>query len=63
MRFTTVGMAFAAESPEASAAWFVEHFGFRVGIDIGWYVNTQHVEVLRLVTPDPRWLADHGIIE
>jgi catechol 2,3-dioxygenase-like lactoylglutathione lyase family enzyme len=137
MRFSTVGMAFAAETPAASAAWFVEHFGFRVGIDIGWYVNTQHadhpnvsldfvqrdheswpevtrgrtvggslvaflvedvdaeyerltdldthlplvtepwgqrrfqldgpdgllVEVLQLVTPDPQWLADHGITE
>jgi uncharacterized glyoxalase superfamily protein PhnB len=42
MDFTVAGMALAAENPAASAAWFTEHFGFRVGIDIGWYVNTQH---------------------
>jgi catechol 2,3-dioxygenase-like lactoylglutathione lyase family enzyme len=42
MQFTLVGMAVAAESPAASAAWFAEHFGFQVGIDLGWYVNTQH---------------------
>nr|WP_296073439.1 VOC family protein [uncultured Actinoplanes sp.] len=35
-------MALAATSPSASAAWFAEHFGFAVGIDLGWYVNTQH---------------------
>ncbi|WP_433375215.1 VOC family protein [Actinoplanes sp. CA-142083] len=27
-----------------SAAWFGEHFGFAVGIDLGWYVNTQHAD-------------------
>jgi catechol 2,3-dioxygenase-like lactoylglutathione lyase family enzyme len=42
MEFTAAGMALAADDPVASAAWFTEHFGFRVGIDIGWYVNTQH---------------------
>jgi uncharacterized glyoxalase superfamily protein PhnB len=42
MQFTLIGMAVAAEEPARSAAWFAEHFGFRVGIDIGWYVNTQH---------------------
>jgi uncharacterized glyoxalase superfamily protein PhnB len=42
MQFTLVGMAVAAKDPSASAAWFVEHLGFRVGIDLGWYVNTQH---------------------
>jgi uncharacterized glyoxalase superfamily protein PhnB len=44
MQFTLIGMAVAAENPTASAAWFVEHFGFAVGVDIGWYVNTQHPE-------------------
>ncbi|MGN9914699.1 VOC family protein [Phytohabitans sp. LJ34] len=137
MQFTLIGMAVAAEDPAASAAWFTEHFGFTVGIDLGWYVNTQHadhpnvsldfvqrdhqswpqasrgrnvvgtllaflvadvdaefarldaagmevvmplvtepwgqrrfqvagpdgllVEVLRMVAPDPQWLADHGL--
>jgi uncharacterized glyoxalase superfamily protein PhnB len=42
MQFTLVGLAVAAENPATSAAWFTEHFGFQVGIDIGWYVNTQH---------------------
>ncbi|WP_222270923.1 VOC family protein [Modestobacter marinus] len=44
MKFSLIGMAVAAEDPTASAAWFVEHFGFEVGVDIGWYVNTQHVD-------------------
>ncbi|SBV24977.1 Glyoxalase-like domain-containing protein [Micromonospora krabiensis] len=39
-----VGMAVAAEHPAASAAWFAEHLGFKIGIDLGWYVNTQHPE-------------------
>jgi uncharacterized glyoxalase superfamily protein PhnB len=137
MQFTIFGTALAAENPAAAAAWYAEHFGYRVGIDLGWYVNTQHpdhptvsldfvqrdheswpaatrgrtvagtllaflvadvdaefarlstagpevvlplvtepwgqrrfqvaapdgvlVEVLQLVTPDPRWLADNGL--
>ncbi|GIE88660.1 VOC family protein [Actinoplanes regularis] len=44
MKFTLVGMAVAATTPATSAAWFAEHFGFVVGIDLGWYVNTQHGE-------------------
>lgn len=44
MQFTLVGMALAAENPAASAAWFAEHFGFEVGIDLGWYVNTRHAD-------------------
>lgn len=44
MRFTLVGTALAAAEPAASAAWFAEHFGFRVNIDLGWYVNTQHAD-------------------
>ncbi|BCJ47343.1 hypothetical protein GCM10010168_70670 [Actinoplanes ianthinogenes] len=44
MKFSLVGMAVAAERPAASAAWFAEHFGFTVGIDLGWYVNTQHAD-------------------
>ncbi|WIM99783.1 VOC family protein [Actinoplanes oblitus] len=42
MKFSLVGMALAAVEPAASAAWFAEHFGFAVGIDLGWYVNTRH---------------------
>jgi len=42
MQFNLVGLAMAAENPARSATWFTEHFGFQVGIDIGWYVNTQH---------------------
>lgn len=44
MKFTLVGMAVAAENPAASAGWFAEHFGFAVGIDLGWYLNTQHAD-------------------
>ncbi|GAA4605145.1 catechol 2,3-dioxygenase-like lactoylglutathione lyase family enzyme [Actinoplanes octamycinicus] len=44
MKFTMVGMAIAAEKPAVSAAWFTEHFGFAVGVDLGWYVNTQHTD-------------------
>jgi uncharacterized glyoxalase superfamily protein PhnB len=44
MQFTLMGMAVAAQNPAASAAWFATHFGFAVGIDLGWYVNTQHAD-------------------
>lgn len=44
MQFKLMGMALAAQNPAASAAWFAEHFGFEVGIDLGWYVNTQHAD-------------------
>ena len=44
MQFTLIGMAVAAENPAASAAWFAEHFGFKVGIDLGWYASTQHAD-------------------
>jgi catechol 2,3-dioxygenase-like lactoylglutathione lyase family enzyme len=42
VQFSLIGAALAAADPRASADWFVEHFGFVVGIDLGWYVNTQH---------------------
>ncbi|MEU9506002.1 VOC family protein [Micromonospora sp. NPDC048170] len=42
MQVKLIGMAVAAESPATSAAWFAEHFGFKVGVDLGWYANTQH---------------------
>jgi catechol 2,3-dioxygenase-like lactoylglutathione lyase family enzyme len=42
VQFTLVGMAVAAEDPAASAAWFTMHFGFKAGVDLGWYVSTQH---------------------
>jgi catechol 2,3-dioxygenase-like lactoylglutathione lyase family enzyme len=41
MEFTMMGMAVAAGNPATSASWFVEHFGFTVGVDLGWYVSTQ----------------------
>ncbi|TLS45035.1 hypothetical protein FE633_16390 [Streptomyces montanus] len=44
MQFSLMGMALAAENPGRSAAWYAEHFGFKVGIDLGWYVNTQHAQ-------------------
>ncbi|GAA2890017.1 hypothetical protein Acy02nite_32730 [Actinoplanes cyaneus] len=42
MDFALIGMAVAAEKPATAAAWFAEHFGFTINIDLGWYVNTQH---------------------
>jgi catechol 2,3-dioxygenase-like lactoylglutathione lyase family enzyme len=42
MQFSLIGVVVAAEDPTRSAQWFVAHFGFKVGIDIGWYVNLQH---------------------
>lgn len=42
MQVTMIGMAVAAADPGASAAWFRDHFGFQIGIDLGWYTSTQH---------------------
>ncbi|NYV75286.1 VOC family protein [Streptomyces sp. UH6] len=42
MQVNMVGTAYAAKDPARAAAWFAEHFGLRVNIDLGWYVNTQH---------------------
>lgn len=42
MQFSLFGAALAAADPRASADWLAEHFGFVVGVDLGWYVNTQH---------------------
>ena len=44
MEIGLIGTAVAAADPPASAAWFVEHFGFVVGVDLGWYVNVQHAD-------------------
>jgi catechol 2,3-dioxygenase-like lactoylglutathione lyase family enzyme len=42
VKVNAIGLAVMSDSPAASAQWFVDHFGFEVRIDIGWYVNTQH---------------------
>jgi catechol 2,3-dioxygenase-like lactoylglutathione lyase family enzyme len=42
VQFSLFGAALAATHPRASADWFAENFGFVVGVDLGWYVNTQH---------------------
>ena len=42
MRFNLMGTALNSDDPTASGNWFAEHFGFKVNIDLGWYVNTQH---------------------
>ncbi|MEV0457957.1 VOC family protein [Catellatospora methionotrophica] len=44
MQFSLIGMAVAAQDPALSAGWFAQHFGFKVGTDLGWYVNTQHAD-------------------
>ncbi|MUL40625.1 hypothetical protein FZ103_05425 [Streptomonospora sp. PA3] len=35
-----IGFALSVRDPAGCAAWFAEHFGFGVNVDIGWYVNT-----------------------
>jgi catechol 2,3-dioxygenase-like lactoylglutathione lyase family enzyme len=42
MQVSMVGMVVAAEDTARTAAWYVEHIGLRVGVDLGWYVNLQH---------------------
>jgi hypothetical protein len=42
MRVNAIGLAVMSNDPTAGAQWFVDHFGFEVRVDIGWYVNTQH---------------------
>ncbi|PDP89111.1 hypothetical protein CQJ94_05090 [Glycomyces fuscus] len=42
MNIDLVGLAVLCDDPRASAAWFAEHFGFDINIDLGWYLNTQH---------------------
>jgi catechol 2,3-dioxygenase-like lactoylglutathione lyase family enzyme len=42
MQFNLIGLAVMSDEPTSSAQWFVDHFGFEIGVDIGWYVNTQH---------------------
>lgn len=41
MKINLVGVAIMSRNPAASARWFVDHFGFTIGVDIGWYINTQ----------------------
>jgi catechol 2,3-dioxygenase-like lactoylglutathione lyase family enzyme len=42
MQVTNIGVAFTATDPTVAGAWFVEHLGFRLLVDLGWYVSTQH---------------------
>ncbi len=42
MQVEQVGAAFAAPEPAAAGAWFAEHLGFEVLVDLGWYVSTHH---------------------
>ncbi|MFL1376003.1 VOC family protein [Nocardiopsis protaetiae] len=42
MHVDLIGTAYLCDDPRAAADWFVEHIGFELGVDIGWYVNTQH---------------------
>ncbi|PCC71718.1 Glyoxalase-like domain-containing protein [Nannocystis exedens] len=41
MQISLIGFVLAAENPTRSARWFEQHFGFKVGVDIGWYVHLQ----------------------
>ncbi len=42
MHITQVGTAYAVTDPSVAGAWFDEQLGFRVLVDLGWYVSTQH---------------------
>ncbi|MFI6575047.1 VOC family protein [Nocardiopsis sp. NPDC050513] len=44
MNIELVGTALFCDDPRACADWFAEHIGFEVGVDIGWYVSTQHAQ-------------------
>ncbi|OZM74987.1 hypothetical protein CFN78_01995 [Amycolatopsis antarctica] len=44
MRFEKMGIALQSEDPAASARFFTEHLGFRVAIDLDWYVSLHHDE-------------------
>jgi hypothetical protein len=35
VRFGLIGVAIMSDNPTASAQWFVDHFGFEIGVDIG----------------------------
>lgn len=39
MQVTQIGAAFATTEPTAAGAWFAEHLGFEVLVDLGWYVS------------------------
>ncbi len=42
MQIELIGTAILCDQPRAAADWFIEHFGFELGVDIDWYVNVQH---------------------
>jgi catechol 2,3-dioxygenase-like lactoylglutathione lyase family enzyme len=42
MQVMQIGAAYAATDPTAAGAWFAEHLGFQVLVDLGWYVSTKH---------------------
>lgn len=42
MQVTHIGTAYAATDPSAAGSWFDENLGFKVLVDLGWYVSTQH---------------------
>ncbi|GAA1621990.1 VOC family protein [Georgenia ruanii] len=42
MQVTHIGAAFAVTNPTAAGAWLTQNLGFRVLVDLGWYVSTQH---------------------
>lgn len=42
MQFSTFGTFFAAEDPRTAADFYVEHLGFEVTADIGWFAAIKH---------------------
>ena len=58
MNIDLMGTAVLCDDPRAGAEWFVEHIGFEINVDIGWYVNTQHAQHKNLSLDFLR--RDHG---
>ena len=42
MQVTQIAAAFGSSDPTVAGGWFAEHLGFRVLVDLGWFVSTQH---------------------
>ena len=42
MQVKQIGAAYGSSDPTAAGGWFAEHLGFRVVLDLGWYVSLQH---------------------
>ncbi|MGW6919261.1 VOC family protein [Kitasatospora sp. NPDC054939] len=44
MRFSTIGTALLTDDTAASSRFYIDHFGFKLVVDLGWYVSLHHDE-------------------